>query len=204
MAETTSFRSSINGFNREDVVSYISSVLDKLTSVEKSNAEMQAELEKKSFNCDELMQERIVLSQELSEAKERNSALEQTQAELTERCAALEVRCEELEKACKVNESKLGAAMLEAKRFSEMLVKEANDRAGEVYHEAYESVCVSSANAKEIDAKMKELSVEFDQAMGEMRRNMKKLIAGMKAFSENARDNGAKFLYQSEFSEEAE
>lgn len=204
MADTTSFRSSFNGFNREDVVSYISGLMERLRTAEKTNAELQTALEEEAGNRDDLMQERIFLTQDIAELKEKNAALEQSEAELTEQCAALERRCEELEKAFKINENKLGAAMLEAKRFSEMLVKEANDRAGEVYHDAYESVCLSTINAKMIEVKMKELSTDFEQTMGDMRNNMKKLIGSMKTFTDNAKDNGAKFLYQSDFSEEAE
>ena len=226
MAETTSFRSAINGFNREDVVKYISTMLEKLSAAEKENEELQAALEEKTAGYEALMQERVDLSKELSDLKERHEAveqsfneryealeqsynerydaLEQSFKELQESKETLSVKCAGYEKTLKNNESKIGAAMLEAKRFSEMLVKEANDRAGNVYREAYDSVAVSSATAKEIDAKMKELSVEFDRTMGDLRRNMKKLIGSMRTFSDNAKDNGAKFLYQSEFSEEAE
>lgn len=191
MADTTSFRSSINGFNREDVVTYISGMLEKLSAAEKKSADFDA-----------LTQERDALSQELADLKEKYDALEQSYRALEESSEALSVKCASYEKTLKNNESKLGAAMMEAKRFSEMLVKEANDRAGEVYREAYDSVSESAASAKEIDAKMRELSGEFDRTMGELRRSMKKVIGSMRTFTDNAKENGAKFLYQSEFSGE--
>ena len=47
---------------------------------------------------------------------------------------------------------------------------------------------------------MKALSEEFERTMGSLRKNMNELIDGMDDFNEDIKDNGAKFLYQSEFS----
>ena len=202
MTDTSSFRSAFNGFNREDVVSYISGILEKLTASDKANAELQAVLEQKTGEYDSLYNERNALAQELSVLKAQYASLEQACKTLLDKNEELNDRCAEYAKTAYANELKLGAAMLDAKRFSEMLVKEANDRAGDVYQNAYDSVSRSTESAREIDEKMQALTVDFEQSMGELRRNMGKLIGSMTSFSDSAKDKGAKFLYDSGFSGE--
>ena len=54
---------------------------------------------------------------------------------------------------------------------------------------------------EKIKEQMKILSDEFDRNMGAMRKNMSELIDRMTGFNEEIKDNGAKFLYRSEFTD---
>ncbi len=201
MTDNVSFRSSFNGFNREDVVGYIAGLMEKIGAAERNAeeyrrlaAEKDQAAEALRKQCDELEEENGKLSDRCEEVEERCG-------ELSERISLMEQRLSEYDKLSQKNEVKLGAAMMDAKRFSEMLVKEANDRAGEVYHQAELSVTDSTAEAREIKEQMKVLADEFDRNMGAMRKNMNELIDRMTGFNEEIKDNGAKFLYRSEFTD---
>ena len=235
MKENVSFRSAFNGFNREDVVSYISGQMEKIAEAEKASeklaqqsAEMAQELETLRGAGSEWEREREELQnrchsleKDCAEWKERSEALEAEQADWKEEHAqmldrwekeraAMSARIESLErqlgecdKHSKSSEKKLGAAMMEAKRFSEMLVKEANDRAGSVYENASACVDGSTASAEELREQMKSLNFEFNKTMSAILSDMNGLIDAMKSFKHDIRDNGAQFLYQSEFTGEA-
>ena len=197
MAENTSFRSAFKGFNREDVVGYIAGLMDKIASAEKEAAALKGQLSEKETECG-------ALREQLEQTQADHAALEEKYAALEQQSEELESKCREYDKQARANEEKLGAAMLEAKRFSEMLVQEANDRACEVYRSAYETVSVSADSARAIEAKMKTLSDEFDSAMGDLRRTMRELIGNMSKFKESVQDNGTKYTYHSEFSDNAD
>ena len=209
MAENVSFRSSFNGFNREEVVRYIAGLMEKIAAGDQKAAELEQQAAQGAEALDGLQKKCDAWESERNELTERCAALENELAAQTEECAARQARIAELElqldeyaRLSRQNEVKLGEAMLDAKRFSEMLVQEANDRAGEVYRNAYESVSRSADSAREIDARMKELSGAFERTMGELRRDMFQLIDRMAAFTDSAKDNGARFLYRSEFTGE--
>ena len=200
MAENSSFRSAFKGFNRDDVVSYIAGLMEKISAGEQ---EAEALLEKVAG----LEREAAAFREQYSALEEERDALagkcerlEQERDEQEKRCAALERRCVEFDNLSKSNEVKLGAAMLEAKRFSEMLVREASDRAGSVYQSARESVSASSAEVREIEKQMKDLSDLFEKTMGEVRRSMRDLSGRMTAFCEETKDYGAKFDSRPSFS----
>ena len=127
------------------------------------------------------------------------TAAKQDAAEEAARIAELERRLSECDRNSKSSEVKLGAAMMEAKRFSEMLVKEANDRAGAVYRSA--SVCVngSTDSAEQLREQMKTLANDFNRTMNAVMADMNGLIDAMKTFNGDIRNNGEKFLYRSEF-----
>ncbi len=220
MKENASFRSSFNGFNREDVVSYISGLMEKIAEGEQETEKLEQRLADSeealeslrgdsdawereradwTARCGSLEEERDVLKKRCEELAETGAAAELALEEKTARIAELERQLSECDKLSKNNEVKLGAAMMEAKRFSEMLVKEANDRAGAVYHNA--SVCVSgsTADAEQLREKMKALGNEFNRTMNTVMGDMNGLIDAMTAFNGDIRDNGAKFLYRSEF-----
>ena len=204
MADNSSFRSAFKGFNREDVVGYIAGLMEKIAAGEKTAAALQEQLEAKETECGALQENLEQMKTNFAALEEKYAALEQEREAQAQHSEELDRKCREYDKQSKANEEKLGAAMLDAKRFSEMLVKEANDRAGEVYQNAFAAVSDSAVSAKEIEAKMKTLSEEFDSAMGDMRRTMRELIGNMSKFKESVQDNGARFVYRSEFSGDAD
>ena len=201
MAENSSFRSAFMGFNRDDVISYITELMEKISAAEKEAdalREKALDLERDSAG----FQERIdALQKERDDLAEDCARLERERDEQTKRSTVLERKCAEFDRLSKSTEVKLGAAMLDAKRFSEMLVQEANDRAGAVYQDAFESLSVSSAEVRGIEKQMKEFSELFEKSMGEARRSIQDLNGRMAAFIEAVKDNGAKFDYRSSFAD---
>ena len=201
MKEKVSFRSALNGFNREDVVGYIAGIMEKLSAAEKQTERLE--------------QQALENERALNEFRLQADGWEKERAELTARCnelaalyetqetraCELERRLLEHEELSKHNEVKLGAAMLDAKRFSEMLIKEANDRAGDVYQNACECVKDSSACAEKIREQAQTLSEDFSKTMGAVLNRMNKLIDDMASFQKSAAGHGAGFLYESEFTE---
>lgn len=109
MSDGITFRSSVNGFNRNEVIKYIESLLK--------------EKEELSFEIKTLEAQKKAAESELAKALEN---LEQEK----QKC----IRCDVAQKA----EAKLGAAMLDAKRFSETLVRDAEARTSEVFADASE------------------------------------------------------------------
>ena len=204
MAENTSFRSAFKGFNREDVVGYIAGLMEKISAAEKNAEELQSQLNEKETEYAALKEERDGLLREKDELTDRCAALEREREEQAQHSEELDRKCREYDKASKDSEVKLGAAMLEAKRFSEMLVQEANDRANAVYRDAFASVTASADEAKSVETQMKALSEQFEKSMGELRKNMGGLIDRMAEFSKSAEKIGGKFEYRSEFSENAD
>ena len=200
MTENVSFRSAFNGFNREDVVGYIASLMKKVKAAEKEAQEAKKQAQERESAMSDLQRQCGVLEEEKQMESDRRAELEKECASQKSRIDALERQLGESDRLSRSNEVKLGAAMLDAKRFSEMLVQEANDRAGNVYRIAGESVTESAARAREIKEQMKALTEEFERTMGSLRKNMNELIDGMDDFNEEIKDNGAKFLYQSDFS----
>ena len=200
MTENVSFRSAFNGFNREDVVGYIAGLMEKIKAGEAEAQELKNKAGEQEHAVAEWQMKYETLEAEKQRQADLLAALEEKCASQKSRIEALEEQLGESDRRSRNNEVKLGAAMLDAKRFSEMLVQEANDRAGNVYRIAGESVTESTARAKEIKDQMKALSEEFERTMGSLRKNMNELIDGMDDFNEEIKDNGAKFLYQSEFS----
>lgn len=201
MAENSSFRSAFKGFNRDDVIAYISELMERISAGEQEMKALREHTLTLERDCAGFQERYDALRGERDALKEDCARLERERDAQAGRCAALERKCAEFDHLSKATEVKLGAAMLDAKRFSEMLVQEANDRAGAVYQSASEALSVSSAEVREIEKQMKALSELFEKSMGEARRNMRDLTGRMAAFSQEVKDNGAKFEYRSSFSD---
>ena len=268
MKENVSFRSSFNGFNREDVVTYISGLMDRIAESEQEQAEAEqqaaeleetlnvmrnsssaweqeretwqarfdslekecelwksrcAEMERKTAEieknrtgmseqdqekwqacCDSLKKDCDSWKARCAELEEQNAALEKECTDSRTLIDTLERKIEDCDNLSKNNEVKLGAAMMEAKRFSEMLVKEANDRAGAVYSIASSSVKDSAESIGKLKAQMISVTEEFTRSMNCVLTHMDGLINGMNSFREDAKGIGAKFTYRSEFIDKAD
>ena len=201
MADSSSFRSAFKGFNREDVISYISELMEKISAGEKTAEELRQKLSEAEYEAAELRGQHEEAVKACEKLEEDVARLERERDEQARRCAALERRCADFDSQSRSSEVKLGAAMMDAKRFSEMLVKEANERVGVLYRDAHEIVTASSAEAGGIERQMKDLAELFDRTMAELRRNMRDLTCRMAAFGEEVKDNGAKFDYRSDFAD---
>ena len=265
MADNISFRSSMNGFNRNDVMAYIDTLLAekselqiKVAAIEKdidsikaaceeeiSNsknsvlnfaetvAKLETELEElktdneilravvAQANEKELLKNsEIAAEKELLGAKEAKykSEIEQHKAELEQahleierlnaKVFALETEKEAADKQAdkcaecdiaKIYEARLGAAMLDAKRFSEILVKEANDKASDLFADAFSSAHATSVKAGAIAQSITDISNQFNVSFKVLLDNMKALGSTLDSFKNDVKLTGEKFDFTTEF-----
>lgn len=136
MSDGITFRSSVNGFNRNEVIKYIESLL-------KEKEELSSEI-------------KALEAQKKAAESELAKALENLEQE-KQKCS----RCDVAQKA----EVKLGAAMLDAKRFSETLVRDAEARTSEVFSDASEKAGAAVSSAGRISEM---LSAFLDSCSGEV------------------------------------
>lgn len=121
MADSITFRSSFKGFNRQEVLEYISALL-------KEKEDLSAQVNTLT---------------KLGEAKDAEIA------ELTRQLNVEKSKCDTCDIAKKA-ESSLGAAMLDAKRFSDSLVSDAKEHCATVFDVASVKADKASANAQTI------------------------------------------------------
>ena len=256
MAENISFRSSMNGFNRNDVMAYIEHIhaekaelqkqLDETGKyIEKTKDELKASAENWKKAVDEsdhekdaiitrlqeelserkadietlrgviaqtdekekLKDSEIFAEKELLKAKENHykSEIDQLKAKIKELEAAnaealskQKDKCSECDIA-KVYEARLGAAMLDAKRFSEILVKEANDKASDLFADAFSSAQATSVKAGAIAESITDISNQFNVSFKVLLDNMNVLSKALDAFKNDVRITGEKFDFTTEF-----
>ncbi len=179
MSENFSFRSSMNGFNRNDVISYIEGLIQ-----EKQNAEFHAIALQKEIN--ELKAEITSLKALVDAANSKSEA---------DKCSECDVS--------KIYEARLGAAMLDAKRFSEILVKEANDKAADLFAEAFDAVDATSVKASEISRNITEISGQFNDSFKELADNINSLRSKLNSFKGDVESTGGMFNFKTDFDDSA-
>lgn len=256
MADNISFRSSMNGFNRNDVMAYIDSVLKEKAELQIKVAALQKDIEDTKAKCEEEInncknsvldsavgtEETIAkLEAELADRKTDNETLRAViaQANEKERLKDSEIAAEkellgarenqykteieqlkckiselENEKAAaenkqnekctdcdiaKVYEARLGAAMLDAKRFSEILVKEANDKASDLFADAFSSAHATSVKASAIAESITDISNQFNVSFKVLLDNMKVLGSTLDSFKNDVKITGEKFDFTTDF-----
>lgn len=176
MTENFPFRSSMSGFNRNDVIQYIDEMF-----AEKAKAENRiAELEK-----------------EVNALKTDNANLRHIIDEQSEKINSAS-KCNECE-IVKVYEARLGAAMLDAKRFSEILVKEANDKAASLFADAFASADKTSVKAKDIAHNISEINKQFDISFKLLLDNMNMLGKSLESFKSEVKATGDMFDFSTDF-----
>lgn len=182
MAENYSFRSAMNGFNRNDVISYIDALLR-----EKSEAELRIAVLENEIN--ELNATNNTLKEKIEEENKKDKEKE-TESGVS-KCDSCDI--------AKVYEARLGAAMLDAKRFSEILVKEANDKAAGMFSKAYESADDTSVKARDISENIVNINRQFNESFRALLDNMKKLGESLELFKSEVKNTGSVFDYTTEF-----
>ena len=184
MNDNFSFRSSFRGFNRNDVMNYIAGLMEDVSSHENRIAELQKKLTEKETAFNELSDRYYQLKTEDADRREKKEAASR--------------KCDD----CDINrqtEARLGAAMMDAKRFSDLLVQEANDKALDIYRNAFTSVGASKEDAQALVEQIKTLSETFTGAFSELQDKMLALVADMDQFNKSIEDKGAKFENKSDF-----
>lgn len=256
MAENFSFRSSMNGFNRNDVIAYIDNLLAEKTALEVKAANCEKAIEdvktkseeeinnykntvlnsaigneatiarleeelrqqkedndtlreilEQSKEKDQLKELEITAEKELLKVKENKylEEINELKAKVSELENEIEAATHKQETKCvdcdiaKVYEARLGAAMLDAKRFSEILVKEANDKASDLFADAFSSAHATSVKAGAISERITDISNQFNASFKDLLDNMKALGATLDSFKTDVKLTGEKFDFTTEF-----
>ena len=175
MSENFSFRSSMNGFNRNDVIAYIDALIKEKQQLETAVAEKD---------------------KEISDLKAENSALKDTVAAAAKKSDR--DKCTECD-ISKVYEARLGAAMLDAKRFSEILVKEANDKAADLFSDAFAAVEATSVKASEISRDIADFNGQFNASFKVLLDNIGSLRKKLDGFKTEVDATGHMFNFTTHF-----
>lgn len=162
LAENIYFRTTINGFNKNDVLTYIKDLLDK-------NAKLNSEVE--------------ALKKELQEQK--RLAEEKAQS-------AVETLFDETDIE-KLSEQKLGRVMYDARRFSDLIVEEANDRADFIFSSAAVSSDEMNERIKSLKADAEGFSAVFSSGLSEINEKLAALGDSLSAFSSEVENQKKKF-----------
>lgn len=174
MREDMKFRSAVNGFNKADVMSCIEKLMNE-------NAQQKQKIK-------ELEDQLIVCQTSLSEAK--------TESENKDMCA----KCD----AAKVAQAQLGAAMLDAKRFSEMLMKDANDKSAQVLNKAMQDVGISMDTANELAEELKKTKDNFVSVLDNLSDELSVIILSFMEFRSDLNNKGLQYNFTTDFADTSE
>ncbi|MBE6811648.1 MAG: hypothetical protein E7523_02070 [Ruminococcaceae bacterium] len=169
MREDMKFRNAVNGFNKTDVMTCIETLL-------KENVEQKQkikELEEQLCDC----------QASLAQAKE--------ETQNKDMCA----ECD----AAKVAQAQLGAAMMDAKRFSELILKEANDKSAQVLNNALADVTDATETANGLSESLKAAKENFATILDSLQDELATIILSFMDFRTDLEKKGEKFNYSTDF-----
>lgn len=177
MSENYSFRSAMGGFNRNDVIAYIERILCEKNGLSAEIQSLQNCISEMENEINRLKKEKESLTAELNEAKAQ---------------IASQNKCEDCDISRKY-EAHLGAAMLDAKRFSDTLVKEANDKAYDIFDEAYKKADATLIDTAKISSEITELNAQFNRYFKLLLDNTKSLEKSLDGFKTEVRSSKRPF-----------
>lgn len=170
MSENITFRSSFNGFSRVEVMNFISELMKEKEEIEKKYAELETKAA-----------EDAKLIAELTE-KVKNAA-----------------DCDSCDLA-KQNEVKIGAAMLDARRFSDLIVDEANEKSAKMYEAASSDAFSAAEKASELADKIRSTADEYAAEFETLITKMSSLFDALSEFGTSVSKNEKAF--ESSFEEQ--
>ena len=197
------------GFKKEDVLSYIEKLQKQIEqlkedvdSKQKTILELNEKVESLNFEYVELECENDELEDEINElrasAEEKDAELGTVKAqnsELNEKITALSAVKEEYENAkqkiesnndeLKKAEARLGAAYLDARKYSENIVASANERAFCAAKSASDDITKQANEISNLSRDIEKLSASFTNSMNELQANITVLSQRMAAAAKN-------------------
>ena len=194
MAVPQSFRSALNGFNREDVVHYIEFINSKhnteINQLRTDLETLQAQLNTLttapdlSEEVEALRQERDALQETVTKLEEQLTAPSNREKELEARCAELEASLQNVKTANAQNGQQV-AFELEAYRRAERTERLARERAEQVYHKTHSAL--ADATVK-VDATAAEISQIADSILSQLN-TLQAVVIGSKSVMKDTLEN---------------
>lgn len=164
MAENISFRSAVNGFNRNEVLSYIKTLYDEKNSLFSELEALKAQMQEKET-------ELAALREELGTVQKSADA-------------------QELEKQ---NEIKLGRAMFDARRYSDLIVSEAREKANAMFGEASAAAMHLADQVQEVNGEVEALVSSFNASLSDVIDQLSTLSASLSGFGAGAQGQNEVF-----------
>ena len=168
------FRNAVNGFNKTDVMTCIEKLMSEIADQKKQIKELEDQL--------------FVCRTSLSEAK--------TESQNKDMCK----NCD----AVKVAQAQLGAAMLDAKRFSEMLMKDANDKSAQVLNKAMQDVSDSVDTANLLSEELKKAKESFNSTLDNLSEELATIILSFMEFQSALSEREQQYNFTTDFAETAD
>lgn len=199
MSDNYSFRSAVNGFNRSDVINYISGILDENKNLKSRVSELEDSLAMqkvlmKNTEAESVKEEKPPVADPVPAPAPAEEPVKKVieKDSLTEQMRLLEEKYD----------ARLGAAMMDAKRFSDLLVKEANDKTAALFVDSSYEAKRSSEKAVAISEEIERTISEFNSVFSSLQKNMKAVAEKLNHFSDETAENSEKYVYTSQFTDD--
>lgn len=193
------FRGAVfGGFNKADVINYVDMLQNDLAELRKRADELNLAFQEQNIKLNRIPE----LEKELADREkvfEDNKALTQKISELeSEKSKTLE----EYEKV-KTAEAQLGAAFVDARRYSDKIISAAKDRASCVSKEASDDITQKASQIRAVASDADKLALDFSKKMDELTKSISALSSKMSAVAVNLVKTEAKtdFKPRIDFSE---
>ncbi|MGI6744858.1 MAG: hypothetical protein BWY46_00538 [Firmicutes bacterium ADurb.Bin300] len=205
------FRSSVfGGFNKQDVMAYLAAInaetadlkqrydaaardaeifLKRITELEaevSENASLAAQIDTEKAKSIELENELVRLTKENEMNRASMAVLESEKEKLTQDCEKL-----------KAVESQLGAAMLDARLYSEKLVSQATAKVSEINKETGQAITKTAGKIGALSGNIRELACVFNKALAEVEARIRTLVADMDKSADELNKNNLDFVQNS-------
>lgn len=197
------------GFKKEDVLKYVEELKAEISTLteeikEKANtlSDLSDRVDALSAECEEgkVAQEKlsetkeqvIVLETENQQLREDNLALSKRMATLDEEEARLQSKAEEV----KASEAQLGAAFLDARKYSDEIVTAANKKANETQSEASDSIATQAAEIARLSSDVDVLSETLTKSIEALHADISTLSAKLSKAAQSLknRKDAEKFI----------
>ncbi len=171
MAQTITFRSAVNGFHRGDVVKYIGELMEE-------NAALKQQVETL----------RVLGKTLTAETGAQKAEIERLQAALEK------AQTKGQEGGRQLDAARLGEALYDARRFSDLLIGEAREKTGAMFDRAARTADGSSERIGALTAQTAALQAQIEEALSGIEANLAALDGEMRAFSGGINDDRDAFL----------
>lgn len=200
------------GFKREDVLSYVEELKTEIET-------LKADAQSKENSIDELNGKVIELTKELgelallkSEVEEKSQAISQLESEngeLKTKVGELTAVANEYETAkqtieqnhqsIKSAEARLGAAFVDARKYSDEIVAAANNKANETSKNISSDITRQATEISKLSLEVDRISSTFTKSIDELHQNIAILAQRMAAAAKNL-DNRQDAVFEPDFS----
>lgn len=178
------------GFRREDVLQYVEELKGEIAALSEEVKGKTARLDALQEKADELAavceqaKETEAKLQETTAAlkatREQNEALQAENAEFTARFAAIDGEKAEIDRKTqeiKLSEAQLGAAFLDARKYSDEIVTAANQKATETQNEASDSIAKQAQEVARLSSDVDILSATLTKSINDLHADISALSA---------------------------